>query len=107
LLRTVGESIDRCVGASDDVCLTTVGFPRAEYCHCERCTTTFAASDIDDWAARRASMITDFVAAVAARVPGRLYLTLHPDPYPGHLFERAGLDLAVLDELVDAFVVPL
>jgi hypothetical protein len=52
-------------------------------------------------------MITDFVAAVAARVPGRLYLTLHPDPYPGHLFERAGLDLAVLDELVDAFVVPL
>ena len=52
-------------------------------------------------------MITDFVAAVAARVPGQLYLTLHPDPYPGHLFERAGLDLAVLDELVDAFVVPL
>ena len=35
------------------------------------------------------------------------YLTLYPDPYPGHLNERAGLDLDALAEYVDEFVVPL
>lgn len=41
------------------------------------------------------------------RIDGKTYLTLYPDPYPGHLYERAGLDLDALAELVDEFVVPL
>lgn len=48
-----------------------------------------------------------FVAEAAAHIPGRVYLTLSPDPYPGHLYERAGLDLAALAEHVDEFVIPL
>ena len=52
-------------------------------------------------------MITDFVAEAAARVPGRTYLTLYPDPYPGHLSARAGIDVTALAPHVDEFVVPL
>jgi hypothetical protein len=34
-------------------------------------------------------------------------MTLYPDPYPGHLHERAGIDLDAVAEYVDEFVVPL
>ncbi|MFC7165525.1 hypothetical protein [Halospeciosus flavus] len=101
------EVIEACTIANDDVRLDDVGFPRAEYCHCERCEERFAASDFDDREDWRASVITDFVAAARERVPGDLYLTLYPDPYPDHLYERAGLDLDALAEYVDEFVVPL
>jgi hypothetical protein len=101
------EIVDDCVAENDDVRLDDVGFPRAEFCHCDRCERLFAASAHDDWFDWRASVITDFVAEATARVPGRCYLTLYPDPYPGHLYERAGLDLDVLSEHVDEFVVPL
>ncbi|WP_136589109.1 alpha-amylase family protein [Salinigranum halophilum] len=118
------EIVDDCVAENDDVRLDDVGFPRAEFCHCERCERLFAEwterrdaerssgpgprdSDRDDWFDWRASVITDFVAEAASRIPGRTYLTLYPDPYPGHLYERAGLDLDALAEHVDEFVVPL
>ncbi len=99
--------IDDCVAENEDVRLDDVGFPRGEYCHCEVCDRRFADSDHDDRMAWRAAVITDFVADAADRIPGRVYLTLYPDPYPGHLYERAGLDLAALAEYVDEFVVPL
>ena len=101
------EIVDDCVAANADVRLDDVGFPRAEYCHCDRCAEAFAASEFDDRLEWRASVITDFVAEAAGRIPGRVYLTLYPDPYPGHLYERAGLDLPALAEHVDEFVVPL
>jgi hypothetical protein len=103
LLETVAEA----AATSPDVRLDDVGFPRAEYCHCERCDAAFADSDYDDRSTWRASVITEFVAEAAERVPGRTYLTLYPDPYPGHLRERAGLDVAALAPHVDEFVVPL
>jgi len=99
--------IETCAELNDDVRLDDVGFPRAEYCHCERCETAFAESEFDDWQAWRADVITEFVAEAVERIPGKTYLTLYPDPYPGHLYERAGLDLDALSELVDEFVVPL
>jgi hypothetical protein len=34
-------------------------------------------------------------------------MTLYPDPYEGHLYERAGIDLDAIEEYVDEFVVPL
>ncbi|WP_336038185.1 hypothetical protein [Halobacterium yunchengense] len=101
------EVVETCTELAEDVRLDDVGFPRAEYCHCERCETAFAESDVEDWYDWRADVITEFVADAADRIPGRTYLTLYPDPYPGHLYERSGLDVAALAEHVDEFVVPL
>jgi hypothetical protein len=99
--------IETCAEVNGDVRLDDVGFPRAEYCHCERCESAFEASEFDDWYDWRASVVTEFVAEAADRIPGTTYLTLYPDPYPGHLYERAGLDVEALAEHVDEFVVPL
>ncbi|MFB6092924.1 MAG: hypothetical protein ABEK02_07945 [Haloquadratum sp.] len=101
------EIIEECAAASGDVRLDDVGFPREGYCRCERCERRFAESDYDDRTAWRVAEITDFVAAAAERVPGRTYLTLYPDPYPGHLARRAGIDVDALAASVDEFVVPL
>jgi len=101
------ETIADCAAANEDVRLDDVGFPRAEYCRCDRCEELFAESDYDDRFDWRAGIITEFVREASDRIPGKTYLTLYPDPYPGHLFERAGLDPAVLSAHVDEFVVPL
>jgi hypothetical protein len=90
-----------------DVRLDDVGFPRQGYCRCERCRERLESSDFDAWGPWRASVITEFVEDARERVPGDLLLTLYPDPYPGHLHERSGLDLDALEPLVDEFVVPL
>lgn len=101
------EVVGTCVGERADVRLDDVGFPRGEYCHCERCETAFAESHHDERVTWRAAVITEFVAEMRSIVPGDLSLTLYPDPYPGHLHERAGLDLDTLSDHVDEFVVPL
>lgn len=103
LLEIVSDATE----VTDDVRLDDVGFPRGEYCHCDRCEQRFADSEFEDWEAWRADVITEFVREARERVPGDLYLTVYPDPYPGHVYERAGLDLAALEEVVDEFVVPL
>ena len=100
------ERIER-VGAVGDVRLTTPGFPGASFCHCERCDREFAASDHEERDAWRTAVITDFVAAAAECVEGDLLATLYPDPYPGNLRERAGLEPSALAPFVDEFVVPL
>jgi len=116
--------VETCAELNEDVRLDDVGFPRAEYCHCERCETAFAEwvderstesssgqrprdTEFGDWRAWRADVITGFVEEAVERIPGKAYLTLYPDPYPGHLYERAGLDLDRLSAVVDEFVVPL
>jgi hypothetical protein len=99
--------VETCAELNEDVRLDDVGFPRDGYCHCERCEAAFAESAFDDWQEWRADVITEFVADAVERIPGKTYLTLYPDPYPGHLYERAGLDVDALAELVDEFVVPL
>jgi hypothetical protein len=116
------EIIEDCVAENEDVRLDDVGFPRPEYCYCDRCNREFEAwlearheegapppeeSDVEDRYEWRASVITEFVAEAAERIPGRTYLTLYPDPYEGHLYERAGIDVEALAEYVDEFVVPL
>jgi hypothetical protein len=99
--------IEDAAATSEDVRLDDVGFPRGEYCHCERCEERFAESDYDDWQAWRSNVITEFVAEARERVPGELFLTLYPDPYPGHLEERSGIDVDALAAYVDEFVVPI
>jgi len=101
------EIVEDCAAATPDVRLDDVGFPREEYCYCENCNERFADSEFDDRMAWRADVITDFVAEATDRIPGRTYFTLYPDPYPGHLYERAGLDVDALEQYVDEFVVPL
>jgi hypothetical protein len=101
------EMIEDAAAVHEDVRLDDVGFPRPEYCHCDRCTRLFEESEYEDRDAWRRSVITGFVAEARQRVPGRLYLTLYPDPYPGHLEERSGIDVDALSEYVDEFVVPV
>ena len=119
LLEIIGD----CAAVTPDVRLDDVGFPRPEYCYCDRCNERFetwvetrheagegpppADTGPGDRFAWRAAVITDFVAAAADRIPGRTYLTLYPDPYGDHLYERAGLDLPAIEPHVDEFVVPL
>ncbi|WP_224336575.1 hypothetical protein [Haloprofundus halobius] len=103
LLEIIGD----CAAENDDVRLDDVGFPREGYCRCERCEREYRESEFDDWFDWRASVITEFVAEAADRIPGKTYLTLYPDPYPEHLYKRAGLDVDTLGEYVDEFVVPL
>ncbi|USZ74966.1 hypothetical protein NGM07_16190 [Halorussus vallis] len=95
------------VGAAGAVRLTTPGFPGVEFCRCERCERQFAASDRDDRVAWRTETITRFVRQASNRVSGNLVITLYPDPYPGNLRERTGLDPRELDSHVDGFLVPL
>ena len=101
------ETVADAAVANEDVRLDDVGFPREEYCHCERCDRLFADSEFEDRFDWRASVISKFVADARDLVPGRLYMTLYPDPYPGHLRRRAGIDVDALAEYVDEFVVPL
>jgi hypothetical protein len=105
--RGILEMVEDAAADYPDVRLDDVGFARPEYCHCDRCDERFADSDYDDRQAWRASVITDFVAEARELVPGDLYLTLYPDPYEGHLYERSGLDIDAIAEYVDEFVVPL
>lgn len=99
--------VDDCVAESPDLRLNTAGFPREQFCHCEHCDSRYTQSRFDDRNEWRTHTITSFVETVRDRVPGDLYLTVHPDPYPGQLARRRGIDLASLDDVVDGFVVPL
>lgn len=99
--------VERCGEVAEDVRLDDVGFPRGEYCRCDRCDRAFAASPQSDRRAWRADVITAVVVAAADVIPGRVYLTVYPDPYRGHLYHRSGLDLAAIEPLVDRFVIPL
>lgn len=105
--RGVLEMIDDAVAVTSDLRLDDVGFPRPEYCHCEDCNERFEASEFSDRDAWRAQVITEFVEDATDRIPGKTYFTLYPDPYPGHLYNRAGLDIEAIEPHVDEFVVPL
>ena len=101
------EIIEDCAAENGDVRLDDVGFPREGFCRCDRCRRLFDESDHTAWPEWRAEVITRFVAEAASRIPGRTLLTLYPDPYPAHLYERSGLDIDALAAHVDEFVVPL
>jgi hypothetical protein len=119
LLEMIADS----AAVSSDVRLDDIGFPRPEYCYCERCNERFeswvrnrhergdgpppAETTVEDRYAWRSDVIGEFVEAAADRIPGRTYMTLYPDPYEGHLYERAGIELSSIEPHVDEFVVPL
>ena len=117
------EIVSDCAAVNPDVRLDDIGFPRPEYCYCERCNGLFESwverrhedgdgpppeeTTPDDRYAWRASVITEFVREATDRIPGKTYMTLYPDPYGDHLYERAGIDIEAVEPYVDEFVVPL
>ncbi len=105
--RGLLEMVDDAAAASGDVRLDDVGFAGEGYCHCDRCTTQFEDSGFDDWQDWRAHVITEFLRAARERIPGEMVVSLDPDPYPGRLYRRVGIDLDAIEPFVDEFVVPL
>ena len=101
------ELLEHCAERSGAIRLDDVGFARGEYCRCDRCQLEFDTADEDDWWSWRTSTITRFVHDAADRIDGRTYLTVYPDPYPGHLERRSGLSLAAVEPAIDEVVVPL
>jgi hypothetical protein len=88
--------------------LSDVGFAREGYCACGRCAEEARRRGLDREAYRRA-VAAEAIERWRRRLgpDGRLFLTLYPDPYPGHLERRFGLDPDRLRPSADAFVVPL
>lgn len=81
-------------------------YARAGYCTCDACRTRMQERNLSgqEW---REGRVTAFVRQVREEVQGPLYLTVNPDPYPGHLERNYGLDIEALEPLVDAFIVPV
>ncbi|MFP4625154.1 MAG: hypothetical protein ACOC8O_03395 [Natronomonas sp.] len=115
--------IDDCVEVNPNLRLDDVGFPRPEFCYCNRCNRLFETwaedrhasgngpppteTNLEDRYEWRASVITSFLEEATDRIPGRTSMTLYPDPYGEHLYERSGIDLEAIEPLVDEFVIPL
>lgn len=103
LAEIIADAVER----SPDVRLGDIGFPRGEYCHCDVCETAFSQAPESDWQTWRCSVITEFIAECKTQVPGRLSVSVYPDPYPQHLEERSGVDLEALCAIADEIVVPI
>lgn len=87
--------------------LGDVTFAREGFCQCDLCRQAQSRLGLSS-EAYRMHRITEFVSRcrdLAGSFP--VYFTLYPDPYPGHLENRFGLDLEALSQLVDIFVIPV
>ncbi|WGM89711.1 MAG: hypothetical protein IAX21_04910 [Candidatus Bathyarchaeota archaeon] len=87
--------------------LESIGFPRSEYCTCERCVKELKESNLE-WTEWRAKTVTDFVAQVSKLVREKnksFSVTLLPDPCFGK--QRYGEDAQALAKYVDFFLVPI
>lgn len=86
----------------DDVTFAREGFCRCVVCEHQR---TLRGLSLEEY---RVARITEFVQVAQGLVTqGPLFFTLYPDPYPGHLERRFGVDPDRLGRWVDAFVVPV
>ncbi|MCW4022319.1 MAG: hypothetical protein NWF02_04060 [Candidatus Bathyarchaeota archaeon] len=87
--------------------LESIGFPRSEYCTCERCTQKYEKSKME-WIEWRAKIVTDLVAETSELVRKSnkgFSVTILPDPCFGK--ERYGEDFHALAKYVDFFLVPI
>lgn len=85
--------------------LDDAGFAREGYCQCAECQRQSARRGLTIDAYRR-ERIAEFVESLKPLV-GAIDMTLFPDPMPGHLESRFGVDLDRLAATVDRFVIPL
>lgn len=86
--------------------LDDVTYARDHFCQCPVCTAEAGRRGVSLERLHQ-QILAEFVASVRARIPGPCYFTCYPDPYPGHLERRYGLDLEALAPHVDAWVVPI
>ena len=87
--------------------LESIGFPRTEYCTCDRCVEKREESNLK-WTEWRAKTVTDLVAEASKLVNdhGKSFsVTILPDPCFGK--ERYGEDFHALAKYVDFFLVPI
>ncbi len=84
--------------------LYCIGFPRQEYCTCQRCVKSCKESKLE-WVEWRSKIVNEFVEQASKLVRGSLSVSLLPDPCFAK--ERFGLDFHSLAKHVDFFVVPL
>ena len=87
--------------------LESIGFPRSEYCTCERCVAKHKESNLE-WTEWRTKIVTEFVAQASKLVRENnksFSVTILPDPCFGK--ERYGEDFHALEEYVDFFLVPI
>ena len=101
------ELIAEVTTVTSNIRLDEVGFPNATFCHCDSCKEQFAAAVTDSWNEWRQQVITSFLERARNIVPGKLLVSLHPDPYPGHSEKQTGISLDSITPLVDEFVIPL
>jgi hypothetical protein len=85
----------------DDVTYARDGFCRCAVCEVEAKRRHMPLADL------HRTVLTEFVGEARGIVPGPCYFTCYPDPYPGHLEDRYGIDVDALSPLVDVWVVPL
>jgi len=87
--------------------LDCIGFPRSQYCTCQRCVDGCEESGLG-WVEWRSKVVTEFVGEASKLVKENgksLSVTLLPDPCFGK--ERYGEDFRSLAKFVDFFLVPL
>jgi hypothetical protein len=87
--------------------LESIGFPRVEYCTCDRCVEKHKESGLE-WSEWRAKTVTDLVAEASKTVKEHnksFSVTILPDPCFGK--ERYGEDFRALAKYVDFFLVPI
>jgi len=87
--------------------LESIGFPRTEYCTCDRCAEKRKESNLE-WTEWRAKTVTDLVAEASKLVKDHeksFSVTILPDPCFGK--ERYGEDFHALAKHVDFFLVPI
>jgi uncharacterized lipoprotein YddW (UPF0748 family) len=94
-------------GEATGIHLESIGFPRIEYCTCNRCVKKHKESNLE-WIEWRAKTVTDFVAEASKLVKEKeksFSVTILPDPCFGK--ERYGEDFHALAKYVDFFIVPI
>jgi len=83
--------------------LDDVSFAREGFCQCPVCRRR---QGTEDGTRYRVHRIAEFVRQARERADA-IHFTLYPDPFPGHLPRRFGVDPAVLNPWVDVYVVPI
>ncbi len=102
-LNWVAEAVRQ--SGSGTVRLDDVTYAREGFCQCQTCQTKSQDAGMT-LNAFRIQRLVDFVRQAHLIAP-HLHMTLFPDPFPGHLQRRFGVDPDRLAHDVEAFVVPI
>ena len=100
-LKIISESAKATPGIS----ISSQHFADQHFCTCPRCIEQQRKSGLK-WLDWRAKTVTDFLAEVKEKVPGKpLFVNCLPDPLMGR--ERFGYDFEAMAQYADYFVIPM